>query len=48
VSTQYIAELEGGGMLVLYQQNVHEGSGPREGDEVAVVWDARNCRVLGG
>jgi spermidine/putrescine transport system ATP-binding protein len=48
VSTQYIAELEGGGTLVLYQQNVHEGSGPREGDEVSVVWDARNCRVLGG
>ena len=48
VSTQYIAELPEGGTLVLYQQNVHEGSGPREGDEVSVVWDARNCRVLGG
>lgn len=48
VSTQYIAELEGGGTLVLYQQNVHDGSGPREGDEVTVTWDARNCRVLGG
>jgi spermidine/putrescine transport system ATP-binding protein len=48
VSTQYIAELEGGGTLVLYQQNVHEGSGPTKGDEVSVAWDARNCRVLGG
>jgi spermidine/putrescine transport system ATP-binding protein len=47
VSTQYIGELEGGGMLVLYQQNVHEGTGPREGDEVSVTWEARNCRVLG-
>ena len=48
VSTQYIAEREGGEKLVLYQQNVHEGSGPTEGDEVTVAWDARNCRVLGG
>jgi spermidine/putrescine transport system ATP-binding protein len=48
VSTQYIGELEGGGTLVLYQQNVHEGTGPREGDEVSVAWEARNCRVLGG
>jgi spermidine/putrescine transport system ATP-binding protein len=48
VSTQYIGELEGGGTLVLYQQNVHEGTGPREGDEVSVTWEARNCRVLGG
>jgi spermidine/putrescine transport system ATP-binding protein len=47
VSTQYIGELEGGGTLVLYQQNVHEGTGPREGDEVSVTWEARNCRVLG-
>ena len=48
VSTQYIAELADGGTLVLYQQNVHEGSGPREGDEVSVIWNARNCRMLGG
>ena len=48
VSTQYIAELPEGGTLVLYQQNVHDGSGPREGEEVSVTWDARNCRVLGG
>jgi spermidine/putrescine transport system ATP-binding protein len=49
VSTQYIAELEDGGTLVLYQQNVHDGTtGPAEGDEVSVAWDARNCRVLGG
>jgi spermidine/putrescine transport system ATP-binding protein len=47
VSTQYIGELEGGGTLVLYQQNVHKGTGPREGDEVSVTWEARNCRVLG-
>ncbi len=48
VSTQYIAELEGGAALVLYQQNIHDGTGPAEGDEVSVAWDARNCRVLGG
>ena len=48
MSTQYIAELPEGGTLVLYQQNAHEGSGPREGEEVSVTWDARNCRVLGG
>ena len=48
VSTQYIAELPEGGKLVLYQQNVHDGSGPREDEEVSVTWDARNCRVLGG
>jgi len=48
VSTQYIAELPEGGTLVLYQQNVHDGSGPREDEEVSVTWDARNCRVLGG
>jgi spermidine/putrescine transport system ATP-binding protein len=48
VSTQYIAELPEGGTLVLYQQNVHDGSGPREGEEVSVTWDARNLRVLGG
>ena len=34
--------------LVLYQQNIHDGTGPAEGDEVSVAWDARNCRVLGG
>jgi spermidine/putrescine transport system ATP-binding protein len=48
VSTQYIAQLPEGGTLVLYQQNVHDGAGPAEGDEVTVTWDARNCRVLGG
>jgi ABC-type Fe3+/spermidine/putrescine transport system ATPase subunit len=48
VSTQYIAELPEGGTLVLYQQNVHDGAGPAEGDDVTVAWDARNCRVLGG
>jgi spermidine/putrescine transport system ATP-binding protein len=48
VSTQYIAQLPEGGTLVLYQQNVHNGAGPAEGDEVTVTWDARNCRVLGG
>ena len=48
VSTQYIAELEDGGTLVLYQQNVHDGTGPAEGDQVSVAWDARNCGVLGG
>jgi spermidine/putrescine transport system ATP-binding protein len=48
VSTQYIVQLEDGTTLVLYQQNVHDGSGPREGEGVSVTWDARNCRVLGG
>jgi len=48
VSTQYIAELEGGEALVLYQQNAQDEPGPAEGDEVTVAWDARNCRVLGG
>ena len=38
---------EGRGTLVLYQQNVHKGTGPREGDEVSATWEARNCRVLG-
>jgi spermidine/putrescine transport system ATP-binding protein len=49
VSTQYIVELpDGGGSLVLYQQNTHDAAGPAEGDELTVTWDARNCRVLGG
>jgi hypothetical protein len=48
LSTQYIVELDSGTRLVLYQQNVHDGAGPREGEEVSVTWDARNCRVLGG
>ncbi len=48
VSTQYIAELPDGTVLVLYQQNVHEAAGPAIGDEVSVVWDAQNCLVLGG
>jgi len=48
VSTQYIAGLPDGTTLVLYQQNVHDAAGPAIGDEVSVVWDARNCLVLGG
>jgi spermidine/putrescine transport system ATP-binding protein len=48
VSTQYITELPDGTTLVLYQQNVHDEGGSRIGDEVSVVWDARNCLVLGG
>ena len=47
-STQYIVELEGGGKLVLYQQNAFDATGPSEGDGVSVAWDAQNCLVLGG
>jgi spermidine/putrescine transport system ATP-binding protein len=47
-STQYIVELEGGGRLVLYQQNAFDAAGPSEGDGVSVAWDAQNCLVLGG
>ena len=47
-STQYIVELEGGGKLVLYQQNAFDATGPLEGDGVSVSWDAQNCLVLGG
>ena len=47
-STQYIVELEGGGRLVLYQQNAFDATGPSEGEEVAVAWDAQNCLVLEG
>ncbi|CAA9516180.1 MAG: Spermidine/putrescine import ABC transporter ATP-binding protein PotA [uncultured Rubrobacteraceae bacterium] len=47
-STQYIVELEGGGRLVLYQQNAHDAAGASEGDGVSVAWDAQNCLVLGG
>ncbi|CAN5532350.1 ABC transporter ATP-binding protein [soil metagenome] len=47
-STQYIVELEGGGKLVLYQQNAFDAAGPSEGDGVSVSWDAQNCLVLGG
>jgi spermidine/putrescine transport system ATP-binding protein len=47
-STQYIVELEGGGRLVLYQQNAFDAAGPSEGDGVSVSWDAQNCLVLGG
>jgi spermidine/putrescine transport system ATP-binding protein len=47
-STQYIVELEGGGKLVLYQQNAFDAAGPSEGDGVTVSWDAQNCLVLGG
>jgi spermidine/putrescine transport system ATP-binding protein len=48
VSTQYIAELPGGGKLVLYQQNSSEEDNPDVGQEVPVAWDARNCLILGG
>jgi spermidine/putrescine transport system ATP-binding protein len=48
MSTQYFVHLKEETTLVLYQQNVHDGAGPREGEEVSVTWDARNCRVLGG
>ena len=47
-STQYIVELEGGGRLVLYQQNAHDAAGPSEGDGVSVAWDAQNCLILEG
>ena len=47
-STQYIVELEGGGRLVLYQQNAFDAAGPSEGDGVSVTWDAQNCLLLGG
>ena len=47
-STQYIVEMEGGGRLVLYQQNAHDAAGPSEGDGVSVAWDAQNCLVLEG
>jgi spermidine/putrescine transport system ATP-binding protein len=47
-STQYIVELEGGGKLVLYQQNAFDAAGASEGDGVSVAWDAQNCLVLGG
>ena len=46
-STQYIVELEGGGKLVLYQQNAFDAAGASEGDGVSVAWDAQNCLVLG-
>jgi spermidine/putrescine transport system ATP-binding protein len=48
VSTQYIAELPDGEKLVLYQQNSREDANPEIGEEVAVVWDARHCLILGG
>ena len=48
VSTQYIADLPGGGKLVLYQQNTTEETHPEIGDEARVSWDARNCLILGG
>jgi spermidine/putrescine transport system ATP-binding protein len=48
VSTQYIAELADGAMLVLYQQNTQDSAGPGVDEEVSVVWDAQNCLVLGG
>ena len=47
-STQYIVELDGGGRLILYQQNAHDAAGPAEGDAVSVAWDAPNCLVLEG
>jgi TOBE domain len=33
---------------VLYQQNSREDANPDIGEEVAVVWDARHCLILGG
>jgi len=48
VSTQYIADLPGGGKLILYQQNTTEEEHPQIGDDVRVLWDARNCLILGG
>jgi spermidine/putrescine transport system ATP-binding protein len=45
-STQYIVRLEGGGKLVLYQQNAFDATGPSEGNGVSVAWDAQNCLVL--
>jgi spermidine/putrescine transport system ATP-binding protein len=48
VSTQYITELPDGEKLVLYQQNSREDANPDIGEEVAVVWDARHCLILGG
>lgn len=48
VSIQYIAKVEGGETVVLYQQNIHDETGPTEGDRVSVAWDARHCLVLGG
>jgi spermidine/putrescine transport system ATP-binding protein len=48
VSTQYIAELPDGQKLVFYQQNSREDANPDIGEEVAVVWDARHCLILGG
>jgi spermidine/putrescine transport system ATP-binding protein len=48
VSTQYIADLPGGGKLVLYQQNTTEEDHPEIGEEARVSWDARNCLILGG
>jgi spermidine/putrescine transport system ATP-binding protein len=47
-STHYIVELEGGGKLVLYQQNAFDAAGTSEGDGVSVAWDTQNCLVLGG
>jgi spermidine/putrescine transport system ATP-binding protein len=47
-STQYIVELDGGGRLVLYQQNAHDAARPSEGDGVSVAWDAQNCLILEG
>ena len=48
VSTQYIADLPGGEKLILYQQNTTEEEHPQIGDDVRVLWDARNCLILGG
>jgi spermidine/putrescine transport system ATP-binding protein len=47
-STQYIVELDGGGRLVLHQQNAFDATGPSEGDGVSVAWDAQHCLLLGG
>lgn len=47
-STNYILDLPGGERLTLQQQNAHDATGSKAGDEVWVAWDAANCLVLGG
>lgn len=47
-STSYIVEVPGGERLTVQQQNAHDATGQKTGDEVWVTWDAANCLVLGG
>ncbi len=47
-STNYIVQPAGGERLTVQQQNTHDSTGHRAGDEVWVTWDAANCLVLGG